>query len=237
MGKEKTTTIRAYITRKVQYSESDLILTLLSLEEGRIDAIARGARKSRKRFEAGLSYYVLYEGVVAPPRSGSLWALREMAVSRSYPSLLDNYQKISTAAAGTELIRELSPPHQEDEPLFSLLTLFYEALDDQQNFSHLLPWLQYNALAGSGYIHHLHECGNCHKAGSPGGWAINIRDGSIRCENCAPGGAQLAPWESISWLFSQPPHPPSHGSIQQLATMLNRLTTNVLGKPLRSSSF
>ncbi len=237
MGTSRTHTISAFIARKVQYGESDLILTLLSREEGRLDVIARGARKSRRRFEAGLSYYMLYEGSVTPPRTGSLWLLGDMCVTHSYPGLLGDFRKIASAAYGTELIREMAPPHQEDEPLFSLLVAFYEALDALGDTAHLVPWLQYNALVLGGFVPPLHGCASCHREGGDGGWALSGRTGIVLCESCAPPGVPRVSWAHLSWLFDRPSHPAPAEAVRDLAPLISRLTTNVLGKPLKTGVY
>jgi DNA repair protein RecO (recombination protein O) len=48
--------------------ESDLVLVLLTPGRGRVDAIARGARKSRRRFPGGLFVGARGEATVAPGR-------------------------------------------------------------------------------------------------------------------------------------------------------------------------
>ena len=52
---------RAVLLRQVDTGESDRVVTLLTEELGKVSAIARGARKSRKRFGAALALFVLAE--------------------------------------------------------------------------------------------------------------------------------------------------------------------------------
>ncbi len=44
----------ALLLRRVEYGESDLVLTLLTQKVGKVSALARGARKSSKRFGSAL---------------------------------------------------------------------------------------------------------------------------------------------------------------------------------------
>ena len=44
----------AVILRRTPVGESDLIVALFTRDHGRVSAVARGARRSRKRFPAGL---------------------------------------------------------------------------------------------------------------------------------------------------------------------------------------
>ena len=43
----------AVIVRAVDYGEADRVVTLLTRARGKVSAIARGARKSRRRFAGG----------------------------------------------------------------------------------------------------------------------------------------------------------------------------------------
>ncbi|HXK19309.1 MAG TPA: recombination protein O N-terminal domain-containing protein, partial [Polyangiaceae bacterium] len=44
----------ALLLRRVEYGEADLVLTLLTQKLGKVSALARGARKSNKRFGGAL---------------------------------------------------------------------------------------------------------------------------------------------------------------------------------------
>ena len=46
--------LQAYVLSSLDYGDNDRIVSLFSLEHGRIKAFARGARKSRKRFGPAL---------------------------------------------------------------------------------------------------------------------------------------------------------------------------------------
>ena len=52
-------TSRAVVLRKVVYGEADLVLTLLSRDLGKLSALARGARSSRRRFGAALELFTV----------------------------------------------------------------------------------------------------------------------------------------------------------------------------------
>lgn len=56
--------------RSVRYGDSDLVATLLTPSMGVVGALARGARKSQKRFGAALDFFNLMRAEVRPSRSG-----------------------------------------------------------------------------------------------------------------------------------------------------------------------
>jgi len=55
------------ILRRAVYADYDLILDMLTLERGRITAIAKNARKSRKRFAGILEPFCCLDAVFVDP--------------------------------------------------------------------------------------------------------------------------------------------------------------------------
>ena len=73
----RTQLTRALLLRRVDYAESDLVLSLFTVELGRISALARGARKSRRRFGGVLEPMHTLEVTLDERPSSELYILRE----------------------------------------------------------------------------------------------------------------------------------------------------------------
>jgi DNA repair protein RecO (recombination protein O) len=228
--------ITGFITRKVNYSESDLIITMITLEHGKIDLIGRGARRSKKRFEAGLSYNILYSGQASSQKNSSLWFLRDLSVTEQFPSLLSNYKKISAAAYGTELMREISPYQQVESVLFNLLHIFYRTLDQTTEISPLVAWLQYHTLVDGGFMAPFSHCSSCGKTRITGVWTFNSLEGGILCESCGNGATNWFKSSNIEWITSPTPKGYNKEAAQQITPLLTALVTNIIGKKLKSTS-
>jgi DNA repair protein RecO (recombination protein O) len=224
------------ITRKTNYGESDLIITLLTYEYGKIEVIAKYGRKSKKRFEAGLSTYLIYTGVFNQNKNSGLSILKELNLKTSYPNILNNFENISCAAYGTELIREFSPLNQPEPFLFYLLTNFYEALNRGKEIPSLILWIEYNTLNESGYIPILSHCQNCLKTAHSKKWFFT--NSGILCENCNNKHLSFLYDEDIKWLlslddvFSIESLPPESKS--RIIPIFYNLISNVLEKKLKS---
>ena len=68
-GSQRTTPTRALVLRGVDYGEADRILTLLTPELGRVAVLARGARKSQRRFAGALEPFAVLAAVERGPAS------------------------------------------------------------------------------------------------------------------------------------------------------------------------
>ena len=111
---DSTQRTRAFLLRSVDYGESDRVLTLLSEERGKIAAIARGARSSRKRFGGALEPFALLEVSLARGR-GSLPRLAEASLLRAYAGLSRSLGRVGAAGFALELSGEVLPEHQLDD--------------------------------------------------------------------------------------------------------------------------
>lgn len=114
----------AFILRTVKYKESDKILTLFTRDHGKVSALARGARKSTKRFGGALEPFAVFEVILSSSGRGcgSMYNLGEATVLQSNDALGTNLERLGVAAFLLELLREVAPEHDSSVSLFDLST-------------------------------------------------------------------------------------------------------------------
>lgn len=122
----------AVIVRLVDYGEADRIVTLLTRGEGKLAALARGARRSQRRFAGSLALFAVGEASLRR-RRGDLWSLESFAA----PSLRLGHHltELAHAAYLSELTRELVPEEAPDETVYRLLSQALERLAGGGGFS------------------------------------------------------------------------------------------------------
>ena len=87
----------ALLLRRVELGETDLVLTLFTQKLGRISAIARGARRSTKRFGGALEpFFTLRVRLEERPRS-ELFSLSEASLLRPRLGLLSELSRLEVA--------------------------------------------------------------------------------------------------------------------------------------------
>lgn len=136
------------------------MVTLLGRATGKIAAIARSARKSRKRFGAALAPYILAEAQLTE-RRGELWQLVELEALRDFPTLGGELAKMAHAAYMTELCRESLPDHAPDERTFELYREALEVLDGGEPRVELLRAFELKLLDCVGFAPRLDACARC----------------------------------------------------------------------------
>jgi DNA repair protein RecO (recombination protein O) len=239
---------RAVLLRRVDTGESDRVVTLLTEAQGRVSAIARGARKSRKRFGASLGLFVLAEASLRRGRGGGgLFTLTAYDAVQTFPGISTRLGAIAHASYVTELVRELSPPEQQEPALFTLLLQAYHHLDQHPPGSAALRWLEIQALTAAGLAPQLASCVRC-GADLPVDVdrevGVDSVRGGVTCAACSREGAivtagthraldVLSRCSLVEAGERQWPEPVP----QELRRVLTGIINSTLGHPLKSVAF
>lgn len=184
-----TVTSRAFLLRSVDYGESDRVVTLLTEKRGRISAIARGARKSSRRFAGALEAFSLIEVSLAPGK-GSLLRLAEASLIEANTGLARSLDRIEGASLLLGLLRELLPEDQPEPGAFALLSealpLLARAEPEQCRRLSAAAAMRALALAGVGVG--AARCNACGRPVPPGRPVrFDPRRGGVICTPCGGG--------------------------------------------------
>ncbi len=178
----------ALLLRSIDYGDADRVVTFVTETAGKIGTLARGARRSKRRFAGALEPFALLEIEWFPGR-GELARLESAVVKRSFHGITRDLGAMTMAGAGLELLREATPKNEPDERLFEAAIAFLEALDQTADESILLAF-QLRLLVLLGHAPNIHRCGHCDKAAPDGqAAAFDPKLGAIVCQAC--GGASL----------------------------------------------
>lgn len=177
------------LLRSVVYGETDRIVTLLTESHGKVGAMARGARASRRRFGAHLEPYSLIEAELVFGR-GDLARLGSARGMRVFPGILADLGRMSVAAAGLEVVRlavaDEDPP---DARLLPAVVRFFE-LAEASHEEVLRVAFAMRVLSLTGLAPGLERCGKCGRSAPEGRAAyFDPTLGSVVCRSC--GGARL----------------------------------------------
>ncbi len=149
----------ALVLRATDYRDTDRILTLFTQHLGKVSAVARGARESKRRFAGALEPYAVIRVELEATRT-ELFTLKRAEIDRVFPGILGSFEKMDVAGAALSLLREAHPGRAPDAPMFvnavQFLTLLELAGDPDR--SRLLAFAL-RVLALSGLSPQLARCG------------------------------------------------------------------------------
>lgn len=179
----------ALVLRIVDHGEADKLVTLFSIDLGRITGIAKGARKSTRRFVNKLEPFTLLQVFCRPPRNpAGLYLISDAELLNAHISLRRNYFRYAAASYLSELVLRFTHEHDPDPRLFTVLRWALLAIDEGRSplkiatFAHLL------FLTGAGYRPELEECGRCRQpVHPPCTYLLLAAGGALLCSKCHPG--------------------------------------------------
>jgi DNA repair protein RecO (recombination protein O) len=154
----------ALLLRATDYRDSDRIVTLFTRDAGKLSAIARGARSSKRRFAGALEPYSVLRVELAPQR-GQLFGLKSAAVDRGFPGILAELDRMEAAGAALALVRDANASEVSDATTFMTVVQYLTTLDHQGDPQRvLLLCFALRVLYLMGLAPHLTACG---RSGEP----------------------------------------------------------------------
>jgi DNA repair protein RecO (recombination protein O) len=179
----------AVVLARVDYGEADRVVTLFTESHGKLAALARSARKSKRRFGAALEPFGVLEATFAPGR-GSLASLREATCLRSFPRLIGRLPAMQAASSAIERARALLPERSPDARTFEAFVRLFEALEASEGVERdLAVAFELRVLGLSGLAPRLDACAVCGKPRGGRGGAFAAAQGGLVCQ--ADGGGPL----------------------------------------------
>lgn len=183
---------RALLLRRVEYGEADLVLHFFTEKCGRIAALARSARKSRKRFGGSLEpFHTL--ALRVDERGGELWALREARLQRPRTRLTTSLDAMDQAGRYLTWLRRAMPPRLVEPELFAVSERLLDQLDSRDGLAQArLASAGLTLIGELGWGLDLEACVVCGKRCEQGRAALlDPRRGGLVCRACGGGRLKL----------------------------------------------
>lgn len=180
--------LQAFVLSNSDYGESDRIVSLFTLEHGRLKGFARGARNSRKRFGPALEAFARID--VQLSQKDGLSSLRGADVITLYTGIRGELGAIAHALYACELTECLTPEGVPLPRLYRLLAAYLERLDSGQGDETDRRMFEINLLNILGYRPSLEECSRC-GGEYDGQGALIQQGGELVCRFCAATGRKV----------------------------------------------
>ena len=194
MSARKQYGTEAICLRLFDYGESDRIVTFCTTGFGKIRGIAKGAKRSRKRFANSLEPFCLSHILFTRRGPDSLAMIDSSEVISHFPVIRADLDKTLRASYLIDLTDQFLPEDKKSEAVFGLLHAFLRLLEDQPATESLLRFFEIRLLKLAGYDPTLDRCLLC---GTPVGTASAHRffsaDGGLTCLSCRPDSAGGVP--------------------------------------------
>lgn len=175
---------KVFSLRKVNYGESDSIVTLLGRQEGKFSVLAKGARKSQKRFGAefdllNYSELVYYEGKnLSYPSQADLIS--------SWDGLKSSQELIQSGLECAKLVNTLLKENQPVPRIYNLFHRTLNILDDKPAQGRIVELAFYlKFIQRLGVQPGLDECKSCGRSAPQIEKKLfSPRAGGLVCKDC-----------------------------------------------------
>jgi DNA repair protein RecO (recombination protein O) len=180
----------AIIMRVKDFGESDLLVTFFTPHKGQLKGVAKGGRRSLKRFVNALDICSLVHLEFTLKKEGSLCLLHSGKLVNPYPALRSNFGALSKASFMIEMTEILFPGGVADPNMFDLLKDAFEAMTEGRPTGLIALIFEARAMALGGYGINLERCAVCGRRYKGEGMAaFNREKGTVSCLKCQQASA------------------------------------------------
>jgi len=238
----------AIVTRSTNYGESDKIVTFFTRDFGKIRGIAKGARRSRKRFQNALGLFSHIRLIFFDREGVGLVRAESGDILHTFPNIRENLIKIYYGNYFLELVNEMAGEREANLEAFNLLLSFLLSLEEGETQEERLRMFEIRMLSLFGYRPNLKQCDLCKK-----GWEdlretpnlfFSPEKGAMICEGCSKMVNHLTPVslgtarliEQISYMDLSKLHRLKFTpqALSESRELLPKFITYQLGKELKS---
>ena len=187
-------TTDAILLRSIAYGESDRVVTLLGRTTGRVSALARGARKSLKRFGGGLGLGASGQACLRERAGGGeLMGLESFEVNEGRIGLGGDLARTAHASYAIELVDRLCGPRHPEPAVYHWLDEFLSRVEAAGATAERLRVFELGLLGrlGIGASFDCVACGRAEADLQEESTRWHPERGGVVCRACVRQGALL----------------------------------------------
>ncbi|MGE0545702.1 MAG: DNA repair protein RecO [Kofleriaceae bacterium] len=173
------------VLRTTPLRESDLVVVAYTEAYGRVSAVARGAKRSQRRFAGALSLLVLAKFQLTRRAQRELWTLESAEVVREWTRLSSDVVAVAHASYIAELVGALLPPEAPDPHALDLVVGLWESLTEAGPSPAALRSVELELLELAGHRPAIDACAACGTDQLVSGVVFDAARGGAVCRTCA----------------------------------------------------
>lgn len=182
MAAEQTTAI---VLRTIEFSETSLVVTLLTRDFGQLTALAKGARRPKSSFEGSLDLLAVCRVVLIRKSTDALDLLTEAKLQRRFRGAEKSLERLYAGYYIAEMLRLLTDNHDPHPGLYDLTTSALAQIDGTGNPATALLGFETGALRLLGHAPSTRGCVDCGQGiGNEMRIAFAPIAGGVVCRQC-----------------------------------------------------
>jgi DNA repair protein RecO (recombination protein O) len=179
----------AFVLKKWDVGESDQLVSFLFLPRGKLKGIAKGAKRSKRRFGGLLSPFLLVQLECFENPNRDLVRIEGCGLIHYYASVYTNLEKLLVGCCALEFLERVLPERGLQEDWFHLLWQSLECLNQRKEAGPVLWVFFAKALQLLGLKPQLGGCIHCRRPlGRSGVFGFSVPQGGVVCGACIQKG-------------------------------------------------
>jgi len=183
----------AIVLNTTDYGESDRIVTFFTADYGKVAGIAKGARRSKKRFVNKLEPFSHITLTVFHKEGRQLVRIEECRLIENFHHLKENLEKLAYGSYLLELLGTMTREGEEQEGLFTLLLATLRVLEEAEEPEKWALIFETKLLSLLGYRPRLDRCVICSRLTDGTKYYFSSHRGGAVCGGCRGGLSELIP--------------------------------------------
>lgn len=242
MHSEKTTAI---VLRAVPWSETSLIVTLLTKDFGKVSAVAKGARRIKSPFDGALDLLSYCSIVFIDKQGDVLDVLTESKLIRRFHIADRNLDALNAGYYLADYLNRVTETDQSLDELFDLANVTIERLDAGEMPLSCVLQFELQSLRMLGHAPQLDACVQCalELPLADSAAAFSISAGGLVCRSCLPGQTRVIRLKNdvifflrkvfqTDWRSGEVPILPTDRRLE-VRHWMNSFITQLLERPIR----
>ena len=243
MTAEQTTAI---VIRTVEFSETSLVVTLLTRDFGRLSALAKGARRPKGPFEGALDLLAVCRVVVIRKSTDTLDLLTEAKLHRRFRGAERSLRRVYAGYYVAEMLRLQTDDHDPHPDVYDLAIETLNQIDGTGDVASSLAYFDAQSLRMLGHAPGTDRCTVCgNEVELAPRVSFALIAGGVVCSECRPRqhktlSVRRDVIEEIRRLQSPETRLPTEvppNRYGELRAVLNRYIENMLGQKPRMQSY
>jgi DNA repair protein RecO (recombination protein O) len=150
------TTVRAIVLRRKDQGESDRRLTLFTAELGKLDVLAKGARKATSRLKSVSEPLAVADFTFAPGKKQRF--VTQAQPLGGYRELRSDFDRLNLALSWTELLAVVLPYEEPFYEAYELCDLVLRHLSKHPKPKVAMTWGEIKLLETTGFLPSFRRC-------------------------------------------------------------------------------
>jgi DNA repair protein RecO (recombination protein O) len=196
MPRERTLRTEAIVLKRRNFGEADRLLTLYTREFGKLQAIAKGARKPQSRKTGHVELFMRSRFLLAEGRDLHIITQAEMV--DAYPALREDLVCTTYASYLVELLDRFTVEEDANQDIYHLLSQALSWLGEADDIRLPTRTYELRLLGLTGFQPQLFQCVSCDEPIQEQDQFFSAELGGLLCPDCRQADRNAKPISAVA---------------------------------------